>query len=144
MFQPCQPNEASISSLVNDDASWFRKFTQQLQIQKVLVNANTQTWLFARPESTRGCLLEATQYVHLVCITAILMKDTEVPNPRHSSACDCTCVNWCLVTSLSCLPCALFCFCPCKIHSRVSDALSQALWKLSLAIWFYCSNMFHS
>ena len=38
------------------------------------------------------------------------MKGTEVPNPRSSSACDCTCVltgiDHCFVT-LSCLPCAL-------------------------------------
>ena len=27
----------------------------------------------------------------------------------------------------------LFCSCPCKVHSRVSDALSQALCNLSLA-----------
>ena len=37
----------------------------------------------------------------------------------------------CLVT-LSCLPCALFRSCPCKVCSRVSDALSQALCNLSL------------
>ena len=40
------------------------------------------------------------------------MKGTEVPSPRHSSACDCSCVltriDHCLVT-LSCLPC-IFCF----------------------------------
>ena len=35
--------------------------------------------------------------------------------------------------TLSCLPCALFCSCPCKVCSRVSDALSQALCNLSLA-----------
>ena len=34
--------------------------------------------------------------------------------------------------TLSCLPCALFCSCPCKVRSRVSDALSQALCNLSL------------
>ena len=42
------------------------------------------------------------------------MKGTEVPNPRRSSACDCTCVltriDHCLVT-LSCLP-YTFCFVP--------------------------------
>ena len=38
----------------------------------------------------------------------------------------------CLVT-LSCLPCALFRSCPCKVRSRVSNALSQALCNLSLA-----------
>ena len=38
----------------------------------------------------------------------------------------------CLAT-LSSLPCALFCSCPCKVRSRVSDALSQALCNLSLA-----------
>ena len=62
----------------------------------------------------------------------IEMKGTEVPNPRRSSACDCTCVltriDHCLVT-LSCLPCA----CLCKVCSRISDALSQALCNLSLA-----------
>ena len=41
-------------------------------------------------------------------------------------------IDHCLVT-LSCLPCALFCSCPCKVRSRVSDALSQALCNLSLA-----------
>ena len=41
-------------------------------------------------------------------------------------------IEHCLVT-LSYLPCALFCSCPCKVHSQVSDALSQALCNLSLA-----------
>ena len=62
-----------------------------------------------------------------------------MPNPRRSSACDCTCVltriDHCLVT-LSCLPCT-FCFVPayrvCKVRSRISDALSQAFCNLSLA-----------
>ena len=40
-------------------------------------------------------------------------------------------IDHCLVT-LSCLP-FLFCFCQCKVHSRVSDALWQALCNLSLA-----------
>ena len=44
----------------------------------------------------------------------VIMKGTEVPNLRRSSACDCTCVltriDYCLVV-LSCLPCA-FCFVP--------------------------------
>ena len=62
-----------------------------------------------------------------------VMKGTEVPNPRRSSACDCWLeIDHCLVT-LSCLPYALFCSCPCKVCSRVSDALSQALCNLSLA-----------
>ena len=46
--------------------------------------------------------------------TTIIIKGTEVPNPWHSSACDCTCVltgiDHCLVT-FSCLPCT-FCFVP--------------------------------
>ena len=87
----------------------------------------------------------------------VQMKGTEVPNPRRSSACDCTCVliDHCLVT-LSCLPCAfffvpayaqfaqrfqslmlamriLFCSCLCKIRSQISDDLSQALCNLPLA-----------
>ena len=81
------------------------------------------------------------------------MKGTKVPIPRRSNACDCTHVlpriDHCLVT-LSCLPCALFCSCLCKVRSRISDALSQALCNLSLAfpswfhtIWFYCSYTFH-
>ena len=65
------------------------------------------------------------------------MKGTEVPNPRRSSACDCICV----LTRNRPLPCdslmlamhILFCSCPCKVRSRVSDALSQALRNLSLA-----------
>ena len=65
------------------------------------------------------------------------MKGTEVQNPWCSSAWDCTCVltrNRSL--SRDCLRLAmriLFCSCPCKVHSRVSDALSQALYNLSLA-----------
>ena len=47
----------------------------------------------------------------------VQMKGTEVPNPRHSSACDCTCVlariDHCLMT-LSCLPCT-FCFVPAYV-----------------------------
>ena len=58
-----------------------------------------------------------------------------MPNPRRSSACDCTCVltriDHCLVT-LSCLPCA-FCFVPAYAKFVISDALSQALCNLSLA-----------
>ena len=64
------------------------------------------------------------------------MKGTEVPNPQRSSACDCTCVltriDHYLVT-LSRLPYALFCSCLYKVRSRISDALSQALFNLSLA-----------
>ena len=62
-------------------------------------------------------------------VTTPIMKGTEVSNPRRSSACDCTCVltrtDHCLVT--------LSCACLCKVHSRISDALSQALCNLSLA-----------
>ena len=65
------------------------------------------------------------------------MKGTEVPNPRHSSACDCTCVltkNRLLSRdSLMLAMCILFCSCLCKVRSRVSDALWQALCNLSLA-----------
>ena len=39
--------------------------------------------------------------------------------------------------TLSCLPCELFCSCRCKVRSRVSDALSQALRNLSLAFLAY-------
>ena len=39
------------------------------------------------------------------------MKGTEVPNPRHSSACDCTCVltriDHCLVNNRSCHACQM-------------------------------------
>ena len=44
-------------------------------------------------------------------------------------------INHCLVT-LSCLPCALFCSCPCKVRSWVSDALSQALCNLHVSLAF--------
>jgi len=70
--------------------------------------------------------------------SSILMKGTEVPNPRCSSACDCTCVltrNRSLsrdsLTGLAMH--ILFCSCPCKVRSWVSDALSQALCNISLA-----------
>ena len=60
-----------------------------------------------------------------------------MPNPRWSSACDCTCMltrNRSLShDSLMLAMRILFCSCPCKVHSRVSDALSQALYNLSLA-----------
>ena len=59
-----------------------------------------------------------------------------MPNPRRSSACDCTCVltrNQSLSHNSLMLAIALFCSCPPKVHSRVSDALSQALFNLSLA-----------
>ena len=62
-----------------------------------------------------------------------------MPNPRCTSACDCTCVLTRIdhyLETLSCLTCA-FCFVPayrvCKVRSRISDALSQALCNLSLA-----------
>ena len=54
------------------------------------------------------------------------MKGIEVPNPWHSSACDCTCVlirNRSLARdSLILAMHILFCFCLCKVCSRVSDA----------------------
>ena len=66
-----------------------------------------------------------------------LMKGTEVPNPRRSSACGCTCVlirNRTLSRDSLMLTMRIpFCSCPCKVRSRVSDALSQALCNLSLA-----------
>ena len=52
-------------------------------------------------------------------------------------------IHHCLVT-LSCLPCTLFHSCPCKVRSRVSDTLSQALCNLSLAFlapWWQCSTL---
>jgi len=33
------------------------------------------------------------QQLRIMTITKLLMKGTEVPNPRRSSACDCTCVS---------------------------------------------------
>ena len=51
--------------------------------------------------------------VSVLCITGntLIMKDTEVPNPRHSSACDCTCVltriDHCLVNNRSCHACQM-------------------------------------
>ena len=60
-----------------------------------------------------------------------------MPNPRHSIGCDCTCVLTRNQTpsrdSLMLAMRILFCSCPCKVCSRVSDALSQALRNLSLA-----------
>ena len=59
------------------------------------------------------------------------MKSTEVPNPPRSSACDCTCVltrNRSLSHDSPMLAMRILFFsCPCKVCSRVSDALSQAL-----------------
>ena len=77
-----------------------------------------------------GCLCEIFRAENLE------MKATEVPNPRCSSACDCTCVltrNQSL--SRDSHACHAHCFVPaqCKVRSRVSDALSQALCNLSLA-----------
>ena len=65
----------------------------------------------------------------------VKMKGTEVPNPRRSSACDCTCVlirNRTRSVTHACHR-ILFCSCPCKVRSRVSDDLSQALCNLCLA-----------
>ena len=60
-----------------------------------------------------------------------------MPNPRRSSACDCTCVltrNRSLSHDYLVLAMRiLFCSCPCKVRSRVSDTLSKALCNLSLA-----------
>ena len=57
-----------------------------------------------------------------------------MPNPRRSSACDCTCVltridHYSLMLAIR----ILFCSCLCKVRSRISDHLSQALCNLSLA-----------
>ena len=47
----------------------------------------------------------------VLCHLNTQQKGTEVPNPRHTSACDCTCklsrIDYCLVT-LSGLPCAFY------------------------------------
>ena len=63
------------------------------------------------------------------------MKGTEVPNPRRNIGCDCTCVLTRNRTpSCDSLMLAMrILFCSCKVCSRVSDALSQALCNLSLA-----------
>ena len=61
---------------------------------------------------------------------AVLMKGTEVPNPRRISACDCTCVLSRLSRDAMRI---LFCSYLCKVRSRISDGLSQALYNLSLA-----------
>ena len=75
--------------------------------------------------------------VFKTAIATKTMKGTEVPNPRRSSACDCTCVltrNRSLSRdSLMLAMCILFCSCPCKVRSQVSDTLSQSLCNLSLA-----------
>ena len=65
---------------------------------------------------------------------AILMKGTVVPNPWRITACYCSCV----LTrpsrdSLMLAMRILFCSCLCKVRSRISYALSQALCNLSLA-----------
>ena len=70
------------------------------------------------------------------------MKGIEVPNPRRSSACDYTCVirNRTLSRdSLMLAMCILFCSFPYKVHSWVSDAVSQALCNLpfSFPSWFH-------
>ena len=59
---------------------WRRRLIQKVytatsdpDVQDGCWSINTQTWLFARVECTRGCLLEAIQYMHMVCITAILI-----------------------------------------------------------------------
>ena len=55
-----------------------------------------------------------------------------MPNPRRSSACDCTCVltriDHCHAHSVLFLPTGFG-----QVHSQISDALSQALCNLSLA-----------
>ena len=59
-----------------------------------------------------------------------------MPNPRRSSACDCTCVltrNRSLSRDSLMLAMRIVCSCPCKVRSRVSDALSQAWRNFSLA-----------
>ena len=78
------------------------------------------------------------------------MKSTEVPNPRRSSACDCTCVltriDHCLVTPYAAIHIVLFV--PtgvCKVRSQIYDALSQALCNLSfLADFIAFSRNLHS
>ena len=96
----------------------------------------TGTWRVAVISSLQsGCLVR----INLATIHKLQseMKGTKVPNPRHSNACDCTCVLT-RNQSLSCdslilAVCILFCFCLCKVRSRISDALWQALCNLSLA-----------
>ena len=58
------------------------------------------------------------------------MKGTEVPNPRRSNACDCTCV---LIRKPNTVSWLSHTWHAHSVRSRVSDALSQALCNLSLA-----------
>ena len=99
--------------------------------QSVVVHANSEALNHPKP---------MFNYPVRPCSNRIALqakwKGPEVPNPRRSSACDCTCVLT-RNQSLSCdLPHALFCSCPCKVRSRVSDAVSQALCNLP----FICSK----
>ena len=92
-------------------------------------------WLKRLPCVTRGTSNLNVPHVLHMGIKFSYYKSKYV-GPR-SSACGCTCVltrkiDHCLVT-ISCLPCALFCSCPYKDRSRLSDALSQALCNLPLA-----------
>jgi len=85
--------------------------------------------------NAHACHNEVLGLLKLIPIT-IQMKGTEVPNPQRSGACDCTCAfirNRTLSRDSLMLACALFCSYHCKVRSRVSDALSQALCNLSSA-----------
>ena len=117
-------------------------------------------WLFAKWLSfslpSHACSNLSTCRMFRLTHSKCSMKGTEVPNPRRSSACDCTCVltrNRSLSRdSLRLAMRILFCSCPCKVNSRVSDTLSQACATCLLNsfpswfqnIWFYCSHTFHS
>ena len=79
------------------------------------------------------------------------MKGTEVPNPRRSSACDCTCV---LTRSITVLWLSHTCHAHSVLFLPVQSLLTsfrrslKSLCNLSLAFladfWFYCCHAFHS
>ena len=76
----------------------------------------------------------------MICFSAKKMKGTEVPNPRRSSACDCTCVltriDHCLVNYRSCRACQM-----CSVFVLTCAKSAHVFQKLSYSLCGLCLSL---
>ena len=140
-------------------------FRPKLQKFQTLVPAKNSHLKVAKQHTTQlhphHDFLSYTHCHEYVLLVATIMKGTEVPNPRRSSACNCTCCHahsvfllpmhsllkgfrfshvLCILSRSLLVMHILFCSCLCKVCSRVSDALSQALCNFSFLTDFTLSD----
>ena len=86
------------------------------------------------------CHMVSRSVTQIVLVMQIWMKSTEVPNPRRSSACDCTCCHAHFVLFLPMQ--SLLTSSWCSFTGLVQLIFSFPNWFHT--VWFYCSHAFHS